>query len=145
MKYIFLLAALLVSTFLKAEPNLLGIWDGFYTGSTNALGAVELNMSSPNCFLKITQISKSEQISFPCESLEAVNGYYIFTTKKQFIGGKGWVETRYQLAVMPYVPNKDIPRTLIGTWLQGMVEEKQSNFVGLNSGTLKLKERLAQH
>lgn len=143
MKLSLIFFTLLFSTAVSAQQELSGNWEGFYSGSTNAIGAINININSSGCFVEMEDISNVTKLPFPCESLRLINGIFSFTTRRSFSEGKDWVETRYQLALLPHFADNKVPRTLIGTWLQGMVKVGQTNFVALNSGTLKVKERLA--
>ena len=143
MKLSLIFFTLLFSAAVNAQQELSGNWEGFYSGSTNAIGAIDIKINSSGCFVEMEDISNVIKFPFPCESLNLVNGVFTFTTKRSFTEGKDWVETRYQLALSPHIADSKVPRTLIGTWLQGMVKKGQTNFVALNSGTLKVKERLA--
>mgnify|MGYP000194575875 CR=1 FL=1 len=143
MKISLIFFSLAFSALVNAEQVLSGNWEGFYSGSTNAIGSINITIDKPGCFIEMSDINKVTKLPFLCDSLRFEKGVFIFSTRKSFTDSKDWIETRYQLALSPIVAGSKIPRTLIGTWLQGMVKKDQPDFVALNSGTLKVKERLA--
>jgi len=143
MKITLLFLLFLFSALANAQQNLTGTWEGYYSGSTNAIGSINIKIETSDCFVELSDIKSVTIFPFPCDSLRIEQGVFIFSTRQTFTEGKDWVETRYQLAMMPHITGSKVPRSIIGTWLQGMVKKDQLGFVALNSGTFKAKERLA--
>ncbi|MCG7541067.1 hypothetical protein EXT48_16935 [Pseudoalteromonas sp. CO348] len=120
--------------------DLSGSWEGFYSGSHIHQGKMTIEVASKSCSVTMQRLDKSEVLQFPCEKITHTKGVYHFTAKQKFTSGAGYIEWVFSFALGIGHDDPKVTRKLIGTWLQGMKEKEAGNLIGLNSGSMKLKE-----
>ena len=144
-KFTILLFFFLIS-FLAAAENtnenrMLGIWEGYYSGSHVHQGFMTFNISEAKCTVWMYRFDNTESINFDCKQLIDDNGIYSFSANKPFPTGGGFVEWKITGAFSVGSENKSGTQIFIGSWLQGMRKNSNSPISALNSGYFKLKLR----
>jgi hypothetical protein len=131
---------LLISTPVKAS-ELSGVWEGFFSGSHIHQGFMRLSITEKICSIYMKQLDREETLEYSCQSIIEKNGIYTFVASKAFSTGTGAVEWQFILSMGIGANNPEANPKIIGSWVQGMRDNKTSNFIGLNSGLMKLKEK----
>ena len=131
---------LLISTPVKASV-LIGDWEGFFSGSHTHQGVMRLSITEKICPIYMKQVDSEETLEFSCQSIIEKNGIYTCFAQKQLSARTGAVEWQFILSMGIGANNPEANPNIIGSWVQGMRDTKTSNFIGLNSGLMKLKEK----
>jgi hypothetical protein len=131
---------LLISTPVKASV-LIGDWEGFFSGSHTHQGVMRLSITEKICSIYMKQLDSEETLEFSCQSIIEKNGIYTFVATKQFSAGTGAVEWQFILSMGIGANNSKANTKIVGSWIQGLRDNKTSNFIGLNSGLMRLKEK----
>ncbi|KZN62455.1 hypothetical protein N473_19570 [Pseudoalteromonas luteoviolacea CPMOR-1] len=137
---IFIFSLTTFHSFASSGSDLSGSWEGFYFGSHIHQGKMTIEITSKSCSVTMQRLDKSEVLQFPCDNITHTKGFYHFTAKQKFTSGAGYIEWVFSFALSIGHDDPKVTRKLIGTWLQGMKEREAGNLIGLNSGSMKLKE-----
>jgi len=131
--------------FLFSNPvsanSIIGNWEGFFSGTHVHQGVMRINIGKNSCSVYMKQLDSEESLEFHCANIDEKNGVYTFSATKGFSAGSGIIEWKFILSLGVGANNPEVNKKLIGSWIQGMKESDSSNFIGLNSGLMRLKEK----
>jgi hypothetical protein len=102
---------------------------------------MRLSITEKICSIYMKQVDSEETLEFSCQSIKEKNGIYTFVVTKQFSAGTAAVEWQFILSMGIGTNNPKANTNIVGSEIQGLRDNKTSNFIGLNSGLMKLKEK----